>query len=337
MKQVRLALVGCGRMGRSLISASRNIPEARLVAAVDQVEAAAREVAAEYGATPYTDMDAALAREDVDAVIIATPNAQHPVAAIAAARAGKHVFTEKPMALNTADAAAMITAARENGVKLMVGQVLRYLVPYVWIIEQVRAGAWGEPFAGQITRVSGSWTGGSYDVAWRHTMAESGGPLFEVHIHEIDFMRQIFGEAEAVWAVTGRFMLDDVDYYDTAQLLVRFAGGKPVQFFTGNCAIEGKYDFKILCTAANIYVDRSTGWVHVRTADGKTIEPDSKELGQRYEPGVQRELREFIEAVAYDRPVPIPGEDGLKAVEIAEAGVMSGQTGKVITLPLAQV
>jgi predicted dehydrogenase len=337
MPQVRLALIGCGRMGRSLVSALPHIPEGQLALAVDVRAEAAQEVAAQFGCEASTDLDAALAREDIDAVIIATPNHLHAPNAIAAARAGKHVFTEKPMALHATDALAMIEAAREAGAKLMVGHVLRYSPPFVWIIEQVRSGAWGEPFAGQITRVAGGWTGGAYDEAWRHTMAESGGSLFEVHVHEIDFMSQVFGRAEAVWAVTGQFFLNDVDYYDTAQLLVRYEGGKPVQFFSGHCAIEGVYDGKLMCTGADVYFNRSTGYLHVRMADGTVLEPDLQQMSAHYEPGVKREVREFVEAVAYDRPVPIPGDDGLRAVEIAEAAVMSGESGQVVRLPLVDL
>ncbi len=337
MAQVRLALLGCGRMGRGLISSVPDLPEAEFALAVDSRQEAAAKMAEDFGCEATTDLEAALAREDVDAVIIATPNHLHPPNAVQAARAGKHVFTEKPMALHAADAAAMIRAAREAGVKLMVGQVLRYIPPFVWIIEQVRSGAWGEPFAGQITRVSGGWSGGAYNETWRHTMAESGGPLFEVHVHEIDFMCQVFGVPEAVWAVTGRFFLDDVDYYDTAQVLVRFEGGKPVQFFSGNCAIEGAYDGKVLCTGADAYFNRSTGALRVRTADGEVLEPDAAELASRYESGVRREVREFVEAVAYDRPVTIPGEQALQVIEIAEAAVMSGESGEVVKLPLVEV
>lgn len=331
MAEVGLALIGCGRMGRSLISSVPELAEAELVVAMDAKPEAAEAVAREFGCDASDDLDATLGRDDVDAVIIATPNAQHAPNAIAAARAGKHVFTEKPMALTVRDAEAMIQAARQAGVKLMVGQVLRYLPPYVWILEQIRSGGWGEPFAGQVSRIAGSWTGRVHDVPWRHTMADSGGALFEIHIHEIDFMCQIFGEPTAVWAVTGRFMLDDVDYYDTAAVLTRFQGGKPVQFLTGNCAIEGRYDGKILCTEANIYYT-GFGDVHVRTADGEVIDLTRKDLADKYEPGVKREIREFVEAIAYDRPVTIPGEEGLRAVRVAEAAVKSGESGEVVRL-----
>jgi len=324
-------------MGRSLVSALPLIPEGELVLAVDAKVEAAEKLAAEFGCEATSDLHGALAREDLDAVIIATPNNKHPEHAILAARAGKHVLTEKPMALHAEDAVAMIRAAHEARVKLMVAQVLRYVTPFVWMIEQIKGGAWGEPFSGQVTRLSGGWTGGSYDEPWRHSMAESGGALFEIHVHEIDFMCCVFGRPEAVWAVTGQFFLDDVDYYDTAEVLVRFEGGKPVQFFTGNCAIEGVYDGKILCTGANAYFNRGTGQVHVRLADGTVIEPNAQELAAAYEPGVKREVREFVEAVAYDRPVTIPGEEGLRVVEIAEGAILAGEQGEVISLPLVQV
>lgn len=336
MNEVRLALVGCGGMGRGLVAALPEQPKTRLVAAVDVSAEAAGRVAEEYGCDPATDLEAVLARDDVDAVIIATPNHLHAEQAVAAAQAGKHVFTEKPMALRAADAAAMIRAARQTGVKLMVGQVLRYLCPFVWVIENVKRGEWGEPFAGQITRIGGSWRTSRFEGTWRQSGVASGGPLFEIHVHEIDFMCQLFGTPEAVWAVNGHFLADDIDYYDTAQALVRFPGGKSVQFFTGHSAIEGRYDAKILCTGATIYLE-GFGGVHVALPDGRSLDPDPNQLAAQYEPGVKREVREFVEAIAYDQPVTIPGEDGLRAVQVAEAAVKSAQTGEVVKLPLVQV
>ena len=336
MKEVRLALVGCGGMGRGLVAVLPELPEARLVAAMDTSAEAAARVAEEHGCDATTDLETILAREDVEAVIIATPNHLHASQAVAAAQAGKHVFTEKPMALSAADAAAMVQAARQAGVKLMVGQVLRYICPFVWIIENLQRGEWGEPFAGQITRIGGSWKNGRFNQTWRQSGAASGGPLFEIHVHEIDFMCQLFGTPEAVWAVNGHFLADDVDYYDTSQVLVRFAGGKPVQFFTGHSAIEGRYDAKILCTGATIYFE-GFGGVHVARPDGQTLDPDPGQLAAQYEPGVRREVREFVEAIAYDRPVTIPGEEGLRAVEVAEAAIRSAELGEVVKLPLVQV
>jgi predicted dehydrogenase len=336
VSRVGLALVGCGNMGRGLISSLQFIPEAELVIAVDAMADAAKRVALDHSCDFATDLDAALVRNDVDAVIIATPNFLHAPQAIAAARAGKHVFTEKPLALSAADGAAMIRAAREAGTKLMVGQVLRYVVPFVWVLEGILGGEWGEPFAAQITRLSGGWHGTRYDDAWRMSAAQSGGALFEIHVHEIDFMNQIFGQPESVYALTGRFLLDDVDYYDTAEMLVRYPGGKPVQFFTGNSAFEPRYDAKILCTEADIYL-AGFGGVHVHTKGDEVIEPNATDLQSIYEPGTKREMREFIQAITADEPVTISAEDGLAAIEVADAAVRSSETGDVIRLPLVEV
>lgn len=336
MPRVGLALVGCGNMGRGLVSNLQFIPEAELVLAVDSMADAAKRVAHEHNCDAAPDLDAALVRSDVDAVIIATPNFLHAPQAIAAARAGKHVYTEKPLALSATDGAAMIRAAREAGVKLMVGQVLRYVSPFVWVLEGLAKGEWGEPFAAQISRLSGGWQGSHYDDAWRMSSAQSGGALFEIHVHEIDFMNQIFGDPESVYALTGRFLLDDVDYYDTAEMLVRYPGGRPVQFFTGNSALEPRYDAKILCTEADIYLV-GFGAVHVRTRSDEIIEPHAADLQSMYEPGTKREIREFIQAIAGDEPVSITGEEGLRAIEVAEAAVRSAESGDVIRLPLVEV
>jgi predicted dehydrogenase len=123
-----IAVIGCGRISRSHLAAVASQPErATLVAAVDSDASLAAHAAARYGAHVALDsIDAALARSDVDAVVLCLPNHLHAPVAIRAARAGKHVLVEKPMADTAADAVAMAQAADENGVLLAVAQCRRH-------------------------------------------------------------------------------------------------------------------------------------------------------------------------------------------------------------------
>ncbi len=331
MATLGAALIGCGRMGRSLAEAFVATGRGRIVAAVDPRAEAAEEVAGKYGAAALSSLDEALERDEVEAVIIATPNALHAPQAVQAARAGRHVFVEKPMALNAQQCREMIEAARGAGVKLMVGQVLRYIVPFVWMIEQVREGAWGEPFAAQVVRISSGWSGTVWaETGWRFRADMTGGPLLEVSVHEIDFLRQaMMAEVETVWAKVGRFRLDEIDYYDTAQVLMTFEGGRPAQLFAGHCAIQGRHAGVLCCTEATCSWGLGRN-VLLNLASGETLEISAAELREKYEGGVQREIREFIEAVLDDRPVTIPGEEGLRNVQIAEAAVLSSQEGRPV-------
>src|SRR5690242_17013614 len=125
MTELRFALIGCGGMGRYEAKVLGEIPRARLVAVCDVRAESAEEFGREMGVPALTDPAAAIGSPDVDAVIVATPNGLHTQIVLDACKAKKHVFCEKPMAFTLAECDQMIAAAEQNGVRLMVGQVLR--------------------------------------------------------------------------------------------------------------------------------------------------------------------------------------------------------------------
>jgi len=326
-----MGLIGCGGMGAGLAQAAAGLEAARMVCVTDPVTEKAAEVAAQLSCERCPDMAALLARDDVDGVIVAAPNHLHDSLTIQAVQAGKHVFCEKPMALTAARARAMIEAAAAASVKLMIGHVLRYVPTFAFIKELVDSGELGEPFAMQTTRIGGGWSGGGYATSWRMSRETCGGPLFEVSIHEIDFMRHVLGEAEWVSAAMGRHVVPDIDYEDTAALLIGFRGGREGQLLAGHSAHLGTYDGKLFLTKGTLYF---TGWGPIRykseSGEEQSVEPDTLQ----YEPGVQREVREFVECVLNDTPPPIPGEEGLRNVEIAEAAFIAAAERRIVMLPL---
>jgi len=167
MEKVNVALIGCGGMGASLIRAAKGVELAAVTCVADPQVERARKLAEELGCDYCADSEDVISRDDVDAVFVAAPNFLHAPMTIRAAQAGKHVFCEKPMALSTQDARQMVEAAERAGVKLMVGQVLRYIAPYVYMWDLVRSGELGEPFCMQTTRIGGSWKDTPYAGGWR--------------------------------------------------------------------------------------------------------------------------------------------------------------------------
>jgi len=318
-------------MGRSLIVSAADIPDcaARCVADVDAAKAQA--LGEELGCGWVTDNDALLARDDVTAVIIAAPNFLHRQIAEQAAAAGKHIFCEKPMALNKADALAMVEAARAAGVKLMIGQVLRYLPPWHYIKSLVDSGRLGKPFAMQTTRIGGGWGGGTYHAQWRLKRETCGGPLFEINAHEIDFMRQIMGEATRVTAGLGRFVETEIDYEDLAMLQIEFADGGFGQLLAGHCAQIGIYEMKLYCTNGTVMAGGPHG-LQYKLVGEDTVIVSAEE--QQAEPGVRREVREFVECILNDTEPTIPGEEGVSNVEIAQAALIASEERRPVDLPL---
>ena len=336
MEGLQIGLIGGGNMGRSLANGVAACEDARIVAVADTVEGVAEAAAGEIGEgdiDAYTDVGEMLEREDIRAVIVAVPNFLHAEVTRKAAEAGKHVFCEKPMALKVADARAMIDACESAGVKLMIGQVLRYNAPFVWMLDRIRAGDFGEPFGMQVTRIGGGW-GGKYLAPWRLEKETCGGPLFEISAHEIDFMRQVMGEAETVYAAMDNYVTPEVDYEDFVQMIVSFQSGGKGTLQAGHSAKMGSYDGKIFLTDGTIMFNNQQREVRWVAGGGEPQTTSYEEAGEGYEPGVQREIREFVEAVLDDTEVTIPGSEGLRNTEIAQAASISAAANRVVELPL---
>jgi predicted dehydrogenase len=156
----------------------------------------ARRVADSVGAELTTDLDAAIADPEVDAVDVCLPTSLHREAAAAAFDAGKHVFLEKPIALTPADADAIVTAAGRSGKILMVGLVLRFWPEYVELQRLVSSGVLGRPRAAAAVRLSppADWN------VWMADAAQSGGTPVDLMIHDFDQLNWLLGTPQGVYA-----------------------------------------------------------------------------------------------------------------------------------------
>jgi len=145
---VNIAIVGAGFIGKIHSDSYKQINNARVVAVVDKVKDKGSKLADEHGASYYSDINECLEKEDIDNVDICVPTFLHAELAIRAADAGKNVFCEKPMALSLDEADRMIEAVERNGVKGMVGHVIRFWPEYIKAKEIVDSGKLGKPLYG---------------------------------------------------------------------------------------------------------------------------------------------------------------------------------------------
>ncbi|MEM3659102.1 MAG: Gfo/Idh/MocA family oxidoreductase [Thermoproteota archaeon] len=146
MGLIRVGVIGCGVMGRYHARVYSELPGVRLVATADVVEKNARVAAREFGAEKwYTDYNDLLARPDIDAVSIVVPDHLHREPTIAAARAGKAVLLEKPIATTLRDADAIVNAVRKAGITFLVGHIVRFDYNYAKAKEYMDRGLLGEP------------------------------------------------------------------------------------------------------------------------------------------------------------------------------------------------
>lgn len=327
-----IGLIGCGGMGRSLGRQLLEIEAARLVAMTDPSAEARAEAAAELGRPAVESVERLIESPEVEAVVIASPGLYHAELTEQAAARGKHVFVEKPLATYARDCDRILAAAEQAGITLMVGQVLRYYPCWWQVLELVREGVLGEPWAVAVTRIGGGWSG--WPQAWRNSREISGGLLMEVNAHEIDFMCQVCGDVERVYAEADHFGTEDPsDYPNLAFVSLRFRSGAVGLLHTSTVSEISDLSGKIQGSEGTLVYTRGfspDGEIRYTRRDGETRTLRVGDL--EVEQPVRKELRLFVEAVRNGTPPPIPGAEGRRNVVIAEAAYESARTGRPVTL-----
>jgi phthalate 4,5-cis-dihydrodiol dehydrogenase len=200
--RVRLGVAGLGRAFTLMLPAFTRDPRVTLVAAADPRAEARRRFAEEFSARTFAGVEELCADADVDAIYIATPHQFHAAHALLAAAAGKHVLVEKPMALTIADCRAMIAAAADANVQLLVGHSHSFDAPYLRTAELVRSGRFGA--VRMIHAVN--YTDFLYRPRRREELEtqQGGGVIFSQAAHQVDVVRLLAGgHAISVRALTG--------------------------------------------------------------------------------------------------------------------------------------
>ena len=196
MSLIKVALVGAGGMGNVHSTAYSGISNAAVISVVDICRDKAEKIACSHGAAVYDSIDEMLEKEKPDMVDICTPTYLHPEMAIKALANKAHVLCEKPMALNTGDAKHMLETARENGMLLMVGQVLRFWPEYIYLKQVFDNGTYGKlkqiAFSRVGQRPKWSWEN------WMMSVEKSGRAPLDLHIHDTDFIVHMLGKPKAV-------------------------------------------------------------------------------------------------------------------------------------------
>ncbi|PPL18342.1 Gfo/Idh/MocA family protein [Microterricola pindariensis] len=198
MSTIRYGLIGAGYLGKALVRALNRHDDATITAIFDPLTGDA--FAAEFGATVYADWKELCAADDVDAVIVASPNWAHHEQVVEAARLGKAVFCEKPVALSYEHTVNMVEAARASGSLFMVGHVTHFMSGVRRAKELIAEGAIGDIVFCRAVR--NTWEGQRDGSSWKKQQALSGGHLYH-HIHELDLVLSLLGEASTVTMVGG--------------------------------------------------------------------------------------------------------------------------------------
>jgi len=344
--------IGWGVIGACGIARRRTIPEgivpagnAKLVAVMDVDEKAVAEVGKEFKARATTDMQEVLGDPRIDAVYVATPNSLHKAAVIAAAKAGKHVLCEKPLANTTRDIKAMMAACKKARVKLGVGFMMRFNVYHQAIKEMIKKRVLGKPVMvrGQMS----CWYPPMKGVWRQKKSAGGGGPLPDMGSHVVDIMEMFFGKVRTVTAKTYN-RVHNYEVEDTCVAIYEFASGVPgildvsfgipdeagefvLEVYGSKGAIKGCYslaqgpggDFRI-CLLGKV-----GGYDAQQQVDEKVgYKKWTLETKNTY----QSEIEAFSQAVIDKKPLPVPAKDGLWNHRIMEATYKSAETGRTVRL-----
>lgn len=331
-----VAIIGAGSMGRAHAARYANVQGAKLRIIVDMDDDRARTLQEEVGiperATDYREV---LKRDDIDIVDICLPTWLHEDVAVEAAQAGKHVLVEKPMALSVESAQRMTEAANQSGVLLMVAQCRRYSNDWLKVRELVQAGVLGRPVIWRTVRAVRVGEG------WFVKKGRGDGPLLDGAIHDYDFARYTFGEAQSAMASTMIFR-EDATVADTGTAIVKFRSGDEmvVSWSWGlPPGARGGAMHDIIGPKGALFFDRNA---RANFADLPPLDPgygaivvDRGRAGAEQYPYLVNdmyldEIQAFVDAIREGRPSPVDGDEAMKGVAIGRAVLEAGETGQVV-------
>jgi len=343
---IRFGLIGSGSQGRYLSEALLLAGGGELVACADIVPEATAKAMAHCGyRQAFDSYERMLAEAELDAVIVATTHDQLQPAALAAARAGKHVFVEKPMAQTAPAGRELAGEARAAGVRLMVDYTVRFMPARLRMKRLLDSGAIGE-----VVHVTAGQLIGSLGGGWLASPAQGGGPVLYIGTHVLDQVLWSVGKpVERVFAEVNRPQADGVEADALATL--RFAGGAVAQVVTSQ-RLGGRYGWlDLFGTAGRMHVEWES---HTLTIQSSVVDAyrDLTEVHVPVEAGLPRmdvntrvsvvthfyirawagALAEFCAAIRDGRDPSITGEDGVRVLEVTDAIFESGRTGLPVAL-----
>lgn len=338
-KTFRLGLVGCGRISKNHFDAISRLDGIDLVGVADIVAERANSAAAEYGVPSFTSLKAMLKGVDCDIVTIAAPSGLHPTLGIEAATAGKHVVSEKPMAVSLEGADSLIAACADNGVRLFVVKQNR-LNPAIQLVKRaVEKGRFGRIHSANCT-VRWARPQAYYDQApWRGTWAMDGGAFMNQASHYVDLIQWLAGPVESVVAITAT-QERKIEAEDSGAAVLRFRNGAigvlDVTMLTYPKNLEGsitilgdKGSVKIGGTAVN----RVETWLFEDyDDDDKLIEVAATTPPNVYGFGHQGYYTNVVRLLRGEPALDTNGAEGRKSLEIILGIYESARTGTVVKL-----
>lgn len=322
-RKVRYGILGFGRFAeRSIAPAILESPNSELIAlqkrSIDEAQAKATQFQVPYA---FSSVEELVHHPEVDAVFICSPNALHAEQTLSAAKAKKHVLVEKPMAMNAAEAQAMIDVCRANNVKLMVAHMVRFSPAIQWLKKLVKAGTLGNI---QCIRAEYVYDARLSQRTWLYDRRlAGGGPWFDIGVHCIDTMRYIMDDE--VVSVKGHLTPQPTDERteSTALVNLEFANGTLGSVMCSFAAPFRRSIIELVGTESIVSLSDFTlsdQEVDIVIVDGKNGVAEQPQHQREFVPNLyEREVTFFSDAILDDTESPVPGEEGLKNQRILDA------------------
>ncbi|MBS7624682.1 Gfo/Idh/MocA family oxidoreductase [Candidatus Bathyarchaeota archaeon] len=340
---LNIGVIGVGVIGKSHVQAIMSQKNARVSAIADINEKTLKSVAETFKIEKcFTNYHDLLALKDIDAVIIATPPFNHAEITCDAAAAGKHVLCEKPMAMNSKEAARMVESCRKAGVKLGICSARSRLTAQSELAKKyISEGKLGDIYYARFTTIRRRGRPGIdilKESKWfLDSLKAGGGALIDIGCYDIDLALYLLGGLQplSVSAMTFRGIADgieietkyDVEEHSTA--FVRFKGGPNVLFETAWAANLNPYQEAILLGSKGGL--RLNPFTYFSEENGRGVAISYDFGGER--PPIQSLLIEdFVRACLEDRPPKTPGEDGLKVMQIIDMAYKSAKLGREVKI-----
>ncbi|HEY0780759.1 MAG TPA: Gfo/Idh/MocA family oxidoreductase [Gemmatirosa sp.] len=338
---VRVGLIGCGRISRNHVDAIARLDGFALAAVADAVEARAQEVGEANGVPWYASLDAMIAGTPFDLLAVCTPSGLHPAHGIAGARAGKHVLSEKPMAISLAGADALVRACDDAGVHLFVVKQNR-LNPAVQLLKRaVDKGRFGRLFLANCTV---RWTRPQeyYDQApWRGTWEFDGGAFMNQASHYVDLVQWLMGPVESVVAKTAT-LARRIEAEDVGAAVLRFRNGAlgvmEVSMLTYPRNLEGSVTLmgeRGTAKVGGTAVNKIETWQFADyDDDDKLVDATATNPPTVYGFGHEAYYRNVLAVLRGEAPAETDGRAGRKSLELILGIYESARTGHEVPLPL---
>ena len=352
MAKIKIGIIGVGSIAEAHIEGYLKNPDVQLYAFCDLNEKRLKEMGEKYGVTRlFTDKNDLLALDEIDAVSICTWNSEHAPCSIAALQAGKHVLCEKPMTVNRADAIKMKEAAEKSGKLLMIGFVRRFGNDCDILRDFAGKDYFGDFYYTKATYLRRNGNPGGW---FGDKSRSGGGPLIDLGVHVIDFVRFVMGNPRpvSVYGVTYQKLFDrkniktpknylssgasdqDIcDVEDLASALIRFDNGATLSveasFSLNIKKPEGKIEFfgtkggACLNPELEIYTEINDYLADV-TLDAKTA--------LSFDGLFANEINHYVSCIKGETQCISTADDGIVIMEILDAIYESAKTGHEVIL-----